>query len=347
MDIQFKNLNKAYKPDAYVIENLNLTISGGSFTIFVGPSGCGKTTLLRILAGLEEVTAGQVFIGGEEVTYKKPEYRDIAMVFQNYALYPHMTVEANIDFGLKNRKIPAAERTRLIKEVIQLVGLEGYEKTKPGDMSGGQRQRVALARAISKHPQVFLMDEPLSNLDAKLRSQMRSELILLHQKLATTFVYVTHDQVEAMTMGDNIVIMDSGKIMQTGAPTDVYNDPKNIFVAQFIGSPGMNIIELDKYFLGFRPSNTIFTMERPEGQNVVLGGKIVTRELLGSEAIYNVYTQWGLIKVKCEGEIFKIGAKVFCHIAQKHLYFFDCEKNRMYDIPDIADVNRKVAERYG
>jgi len=340
LDIHIENLCKVYQGKKSVIENLNLDIKDTSFTILVGPSGCGKTTLLRILAGLEDVTSGKVLMGGDDVTHKRAEDRDIAMVFQNYALYPHMTLAGNIEFGLKNRRIPKEDRMRIIQEVIQLVGLEEYIAIKPSNMSGGQRQRVALARAISKSPKVFLMDEPLSNLDAKLRAQMRSELILLHQKLATTFVYVTHDQVEAMTMGDNIVIMNMGKIMQTGSPSEVYKDPKNIFVAQFIGNPGMNIINLGEYYLGFRPNHVTLGNTNTEQEGTVFGGRILTRELLGSEVIYSVDTRFGQIKVKCEEESFTINSNVSCHVATQHYCFFDKQENRLYQQPEAAWIRR-------
>lgn len=241
-NIILKNIKKSYSNKTTVIDNLNLEIDDGSFTVLVGPSGCGKSTTLRMVAGLEDITSGDLYIGDENVTKVESNKRGISMVFQNYALYPHMTVKENIEFGLKNNKVKKEERNRLISEVSSIVGLDEYLNRKPSDLSGGQRQRVALARAMVKTPKVFLMDEPLSNLDAKLRNQMRSELIQLHKRLKSTFVYVTHDQVEAMSMADKIVIMDKGKIMQVDSPKEIYKNPKNIFVAQFIGNPAMNII---------------------------------------------------------------------------------------------------------
>ncbi|WP_300697447.1 ATP-binding cassette domain-containing protein, partial [uncultured Clostridium sp.] len=235
-NIILKKIKKSYSNKTTVIDNLNLEIDDGSFTVLVGPSGCGKSTTLRMVAGLEDITSGDLYIGDENVTKVESNKRGISMVFQNYALYPHMTVKENIEFGLKNNKVKKEERNRLISEVSSIVGLDEYLNRKPSDLSGGQRQRVALARAMVKTPKVFLMDEPLSNLDAKLRNQMRSELIQLHKRLKSTFVYVTHDQVEAMSMADKIVIMDKGKIMQVDSPKEIYKNPKNIFVAQFIGN---------------------------------------------------------------------------------------------------------------
>lgn len=231
--ISLKNVKKAYGNDV-VIENLNLDIRDGSFTVLVGPSGCGKSTTLRMITGLETVTEGDIFIDDVRVNNVAPGKRDISMVFQNYALYPTMTVEENIEFGLANKKIPKDERKRRIEEVCEIVGLTEYLKRKPANLSGGQRQRVALARAMVKQPKVFMMDEPLSNLDAKLRAQMRVELINMHKRMGTTFVYVTHDQVEAMSMADDIVLMDQGKIIQQSGPKELYHNPNCIYTAQFV-----------------------------------------------------------------------------------------------------------------
>ena len=218
--ITLKNIHKAYGKDV-IIPDLNFTIEDGSFTVLVGPSGCGKSTTLRMIAGLEKPTSGEIFIDDENVVDVDPGKRGIAMVFQNYALYPTMSVRDNIEFGLKNKKVPKEERNKLIADVSEVVGLTPYLSRKPSELSGGQRQRVALARAMVKNPKVFLMDEPLSNLDAKLRQQMRVELIELHKRLGTTFIYVTHDQVEAMSMGDNIILMDKGIIMQRSTPKEM------------------------------------------------------------------------------------------------------------------------------
>ena len=218
--IQLKNVRKKFGNDV-VIDNLNLEIKDGSFTVLVGPSGCGKSTTLRMITGLDEPTSGDILIDGHKINDLTPGKRDIAMVFQNYALYPTMTIRENIEFGLENKKVPKEERQRRIKDICEIVGLTEYLDRKPSTLSGGQRQRVALARAMVKQPKVFLMDEPLSNLDAKLRGQMRVELISLHKKLGTTFVYVTHDQVEAMSMADDIVLMKDGKIIGDDIPKKI------------------------------------------------------------------------------------------------------------------------------
>ncbi len=240
--IQLKNVTKKFG-DQMVIDDLNLSIEDGSFTVLVGPSGCGKSTTLRMITGLDEPTSGDIYIDGKKINDLTPGKRDIAMVFQNYALYPTMTVRENIEFGLENKKVPKEERKKRVQEICEVVGLTQYLDRKPATLSGGQRQRVALARAMVKQPKVFLMDEPLSNLDAKLRGQMRVELIGLHKKLGTTFVYVTHDQVEAMSMADDIVLMKDGYIVQQSSPRELYNNPNCVYAAQFIGTPQMNIVK--------------------------------------------------------------------------------------------------------
>lgn len=225
------------------VNNISLDVKDREFIVLVGPSGCGKTTTLRMVAGLEEITEGDIYIGDMHVNNVPPKDRDIAMVFQNYALYPHMDVYNNMAFGLKLRKFPKAEIDNRVKHAARLLGIENLLDRKPRALSGGQRQRVAVGRAIVREPKVFLMDEPLSNLDAKLRVQMRAELSKLHSRLEATIIYVTHDQTEAMTMGDRIVVMKDGLIYQAGAPLDIYNNPDNMFVAGFIGSPAMNFID--------------------------------------------------------------------------------------------------------
>jgi multiple sugar transport system ATP-binding protein len=224
------------------VDDLTLEVEDQEFLVLLGPSGCGKTTALRMVAGLEEPTGGTIRIGSRVVNDVEAKDRDVAMVFQSYALYPHMTVERNIEFPLRSRNIPKQERPAIVAEAVRTLDLDGLLDRRPAQLSGGQRQRVALARAIVRRPQVFLMDEPLSNLDAKLRVQTRAELIELHRRLATTFVYVTHDQVEAMTMGDRIAVMNAGVLQQVGPPQDVYEKPANLFVARFIGNPPMNTI---------------------------------------------------------------------------------------------------------
>ncbi len=242
--IQTKALKKVYPgADAPTISNANLDIKDKEFIVLVGPSGCGKSTLLRMIAGLEEITDGELMIGGDRMNELSPKDRDIAMVFQNYALYPHMTVFENMAFGLKLRKVPKAEIKKLVEHAANILGITHLLDRRPKDMSGGQRQRVAIGRAIVRNPKVFLFDEPLSNLDAKLRVQMRAEIKKLHRDLDATIVYVTHDQIEAMTMGTRIVVLKDGDIQQFDTPMNLFNNPANKFVAGFIGSPSMNFLE--------------------------------------------------------------------------------------------------------
>jgi multiple sugar transport system ATP-binding protein len=236
-------ITKVYPGGVRAVDNATLTISSGEFMVLVGPSGCGKSTLLRMIAGLEEVTEGRVLIGDRDVTHLAPRQRDIAMVFQNYALYPHMTVRKNLGYGLKVRKTPKAEITERVERVSKMLGLVELLERRPAALSGGQRQRVAMGRAIVREPAAYLMDEPLSNLDAKLRVGMRAELSRLHERLSTTTVYVTHDQIEAMTLGQRVTVMRDGVIQQVGPPQQLYEDPANLFVAAFIGSPSMNLVE--------------------------------------------------------------------------------------------------------
>lgn len=242
-NLSLKNICKTYPNGFQAVKDFNIDIEDKEFIIFVGPSGCGKSTVLRMIAGLEDITSGELIIGDRVCNDIEPKDRDIAMVFQNYALYPHMTVAENIAFGLKIRKTPQEEIDRLVNEVAELLGLEKLLDRKPKALSGGQRQRVAMGRAIVRNPKVFLMDEPLSNLDAKLRVQMRVVISQLYQKLGTTFIYVTHDQTEAMTLGTRIVVLKDGVIQQIDTPQNLYNHPTNLFVATFIGSPQMNLID--------------------------------------------------------------------------------------------------------
>jgi ABC-type sugar transport system ATPase subunit len=241
-DIAFDHVTKEFPGGTIALDDLTLSVPDGEFLILVGPSGCGKTTALRIVAGLEKPSSGVISIGGEAMNAVSPRDRDIAMVFQNYALYPHMTVYRNLAFGLKERHTPKPEIDRRVREASAILGLDELLKRRPAQLSGGQRQRVAMGRALVREPKAFLLDEPLSNLDAKLRVQMRAELKRIHQRLGITTVYVTHDQVEAMTLGDRIVVMSGGKVQQIGRPQDVYRHPTNLFVAGFIGSPAMNLV---------------------------------------------------------------------------------------------------------
>jgi sn-glycerol 3-phosphate transport system ATP-binding protein len=240
--VRLEHVTKRFPNEAVALNDLSLEVADGEFLILVGPSGCGKTTALRIVAGLEKPTAGRITIGERVVNDVSPRDRDIAMVFQSYALYPHMTVYKNLAFGLKERRTPKPEIDRRVREVSGILGLDELLKRRPAQLSGGQRQRVAMGRALVREPKAFLLDEPLSNLDAKLRVQMRAELKRIHQRLGITTIYVTHDQVEAMTLGDRIVVMSAGEVQQIGRPQDVYRRPANLFVAGFIGSPPMNLL---------------------------------------------------------------------------------------------------------
>jgi multiple sugar transport system ATP-binding protein len=244
-EIVLDNVSKIFAGGVTAVDCVSLTIASGEFLVLVGPSGCGKSTLLRMIAGLEETTDGTVVIGGTNVTELAPRDRDVAMVFQSYALYPHMSVRANLGYGLKVRKTPKAEIAERVNTVAGLLGLEPLLDRRPAALSGGQRQRVAMGRAIVREPKAFLMDEPLSNLDAKLRVSMRAQLGALHARLATTTIYVTHDQIEAMTLGDRVAVMRDGKIQQVDTPQVLYSEPANLFVAAFIGSPAMNLVEAE------------------------------------------------------------------------------------------------------
>lgn len=343
-EICLKNIRKTYENGTTVIENLNLKIKSGSFTVLVGPSGCGKSTTLRMIAGLEDTTDGEIYIDGKLMNQVEPGDRDIAMVFQNYALYPTMTVKGNIEFGLINAKVPKAERERLIEEIAEIVDLKEHLHKKPSQLSGGQRQRVALARAMVKKPKVFLMDEPLSNLDAKLRNQMRSELIELHHKLGATFVYVTHDQVEALSMATDIVLMEKGVIRQHSTPHEIYSSPQNVFTAQFIGTPEMNILTRDKVnkcialqpevgYIGFRPSKVkLYEIGDETKEKFIFEGSVLTREMLGSEVIYRIQTKMGVVAIKVFNDVeLEIEDEVKLALPYKHLYGFDYNKDRIQE----------------
>ena len=273
VELNLKHINKKYpNNNAYSVKNFNLHIKTHEFIVFVGPSGCGKSTTLRMIAGLEDITDGDFEINGIRMNDTPPKDRDIAMVFQNYALYPHMTVFENMAFGLKLRKYPKDDIKQRVEEAAKILGLTELLDRKPADMSGGQRQRVAMGRAIVRDAKVFLMDEPLSNLDAKLRVQMRAEIAKIHQNLGSTTIYVTHDQTEAMTLADRIVIMNEGVIQQVGSPQELYNRPANKFVAGFMGSPGMNFFEVT--FKNWRITNHKgLDLPLPEGQVKTLTGQ--------------------------------------------------------------------------
>jgi len=329
-NIVLKNICKSFG-ETKVIENLNLDIENGKFTVLIGPSGCGKTTLLRIVAGIGPATSGEIYINGKEVSNVAPSKRDIAMVFQNYAIYPTMSVRENIEFGLKNRKVPKKERDRLIANCAETVGMTPYLNRKPSELSGGQRQRIALARAMVKKPAVFLMDEPLSNLDAKLRTAMRVELKELHKRLGSTFVYVTHDQIEAMSMADRIVLLDKGVIQQIGSPEEMYNNPSNVFTARFIGTPPMNIKELGKngWKLGFRPEKIQLSYEKPVENGFSVLCQIQTREMLGDTTQYKLTCGADAFMVKIPVQTYKTDDKVWMHVAPKDMHFFSADELRI------------------
>ena len=305
-EVRLKNLTKKFK-EAVAVDNISLDIRDGEFLTLVGPSGCGKSTTLRAVAGLENPTSGDIFIDGQRVNDLPPQKRNLSMVFQSYALFPHMSVESNLAFGLKIRKKSLKEKAEKVKWVIDLLGLSGFEKRLPKELSGGQRQRVALGRALVLEPKVLLLDEPLSNLDAKLRLRMRTELKRLHKKIKTTIIYVTHDQAEAMTLSDRLAVMKDGKILQVGTPEEIYQKPADIFCAGFIGSPPMNFVSGERVpqvkdknvMVGIRPEDlSISSTETKEG---ILGKSSVT-ETLGSDNYLYVDISDLLISVRLKPE---------------------------------------------
>jgi len=311
--------------DVEVIPPLDLDINEGEFVVFVGPSGCGKSTLLRMIAGLEDLTSGTVEIDGQDVSSVSPAKRELAMVFQSYALYPHMTVRKNIAFPLKMAGMDQAEIDRKVDGAAKVLNLGDYIDRRPGQLSGGQRQRVAIGRAIVREPKAFLFDEPLSNLDAALRVNMRLEISELHQTLSTTMIYVTHDQVEAMTMADKIVVLHAGHIEQVGSPLELYRNPANKFVAGFIGSPKMNFITGDEakkrgaHTIGVRPEHV--TLSRESG---MLKGKVGVAEHLGSDTFLHVAVEGeDLLTVRQEGEIdIKHGDTVYLSAEEDRIHRF-------------------------
>lgn len=322
-NVTLKGVRKIYDKKV-VIDNIDLEIKDKEFIVLVGASGCGKSTILRMIAGLEDITDGEILIGDKKVNNIHPKDRDIAFVFQSYALYPHMTVRENIAFGLKMRKVPKDEIEKKVLEAAKILDLTEYLDRKPKQLSGGQRQRVALGRAIVRNPKVFLMDEPLSNLDAKLRVQMRAEIKKLHEKLQTTFIYVTHDQTEALTMGDRIVVLDKGVIQQVDSPEEIYNNPQNMFVAGFVGSPQMNFIagedlsqEFSGKIAGIRPEKM-----REEQGEFKLRVNVEMTELLGSEQI----AYFNIGESKCSAKLpadFKQEKTLDLTINRQDIFLFD------------------------
>ena len=337
------SLTKSYGPTE-VLHGIDLDVADGEFVVFVGPSGCGKSTTLRMIAGLEEVTSGEVSIGGRVVNNLEPKERDIAMVFQNYAIYPHMSVKKNIAFGLRSSKMSKPAKEERIAEVAGILDMTDLLNRKPNQLSGGQRQRVAIGRAMVRDPAVFLFDEPLSNLDAQLRTQMRLEIKKLHQRVGNTIIFVTHDQVEAMTMADRIVIMKDGYIQQVGTPAEVYHKPANTFVAQFIGAPSMNMLKgkmnkrginlgsgvtLDgmksdaerPVFVGVRPDDFLI-----DGGQKLTGGVVTVREPLGPETLIYVETPNGEITAKADGRAPPgVGETVLLGALAENLHVFDAD----------------------
>lgn len=360
--IEFKNICKKYPgSEKNTVNDFNLKIEEKEFIAFVGPSGCGKSTTLRMIAGFEEITGGELYIDGKRMNEVAPRDRGIAMVFQNYALYPHMTVEKNIGYGLKNMKMPSAEIKKKVDWAIGVLGLEEYRYRKPKNLSGGQRQRVALGRAIVKNQKVFLMDEPLSNLDAKLRVSMRTEISKLHRELGATTIYVTHDQVEAMTMADRIVIMKDGVIQQVGKPMELYDHPVNQFVAGFIGSPQMNFFDVtvENSQVCFKDGNQISLPEgiirkldgkqgemvlgirgedvKLDAQNMEIYGEdrqkavITNTEVMGNEN--NLYFRFGgsqAVARVSKYEISQIGDQIEFVFVPSRMHFFDKETGINY-----------------
>jgi multiple sugar transport system ATP-binding protein len=346
-----KDVTKVYDGDVKAVDSANIVIEDREFVVFVGPSGCGKSTTLRMIAGLEEISSGEISIDGQVVNDVPPKDRNIAMVFQNYALYPHMSVYDNMAFGLKIRKLPKTEIDQRVREAARILDIEKYLDRKPKQLSGGQRQRVAVGRAIVRNPKVFLFDEPLSNLDAKLRVQMRAEIIDLHNRLKATMIYVTHDQVEAMTMGDKIVVMKDGLIQQIGSPLYLYNHPINKFVAGFIGSPPMNFLNvkvleeggriiLDEGSCRLNPTEAQVALLKPYvGKDVILGLRpedlpyaesngslkttIIVVEPLGAEIhLWGKTTTNQLVSKVPPHHTFKVGDTVgFAPVMEKARYF--------------------------
>lgn len=335
------DLRKAYGK-VEVLHGIDLDVADGEFVVLVGPSGCGKSTTLRMIAGLEEVSAGRIEIGGRDVAHLEPKARDIAMVFQNYAIYPHMSVRRNIGFGLKTSPLSRAEKAARIEEVAGTLGLTPLLERRPAQLSGGQRQRVAIGRALVRDPAVFLFDEPLSNLDAQLRTQMRLEIKKLHQRVGNTIIYVTHDQVEAMTLADRIVIMKDGHIQQVGTPAEVYHRPANLFVAGFIGAPAMNLLPAQiardeitvrgggtirlprplrsgPVMLGVRPDDLT-----PVPSDGLIAGEITVEEPLGASTLIHVATEAGDVVAMADGRNPPgVGSRIALGAAPDALHLFD------------------------
>ena len=352
MDIKIKNVAKRYEGNIdYTLEDINLDIKSGEFVALLGPSGCGKTTLLRMVAGLNSITKGELIFGNTKVNDIEPKDRDLAMVFQSYALYPHLTVYKNMAYSLQIKGVRKEQIDKRVKSVAKILEIDHLLFNKPSEISGGQRQRVALGRAVVRKPSIFLMDEPLSNLDAKLREAMRVELVKIHKLVGSTTLYVTHDQIEAMTMADRIVLFNDKKIQQVGSPTEMYNKPANLFVANFIGSPSMNFIDVEiknkkakivltgkeiklskkiiekangkKVVIGIRPENMKITTKTKSK----LEAAVIVSELLGKEtSIVSEYVPKKTISIVIPKQIkINIGEKIYLDFDDKHLHVFDAK----------------------
>jgi multiple sugar transport system ATP-binding protein len=330
MGIEFRNVSKNFG-GTLVVDDLSLEIRDGEFVVLLGPSGCGKTTTLRMLAGLESVSSGDIFIGGERVNDVPTQHRDLAMVFQSYALYPHMTIAENIAYPLRVRKLDKPERTERVKRVAAMLEIESLLERKPRQLSGGERQRVALARAIVREPRAYLMDEPLSNLDARLRVQMRGELKRLQHQLGTTTIYVTHDQAEAMTLASRVAVMRKGRLQQFDTPMNIYNRPANRFVAEFVGSPSMNFIEGNALTIGIRPEH-IQVLTQPE--DGAIAATVYVTELMGNETFVFLSLGANRLIARAPAEFrAELESTVWIKINTDKLHFFD-EQNQATDNAD-------------
>jgi len=346
-NLKLSSVEKVYGNAFKAVHGIDLEVKDGEFMVLVGPSGCAKSTTLRMIAGLETITGGEIRIGDRVINNLVPGDRGIAMVFQNYALYPHMSVRGNLEYGLKNRGVGKQYRQALVAEAARILELEPYLERRPAALSGGQRQRVAMGRAIVRKPRAFLFDEPLSNLDAKLRGQMRVEIRRLQKTLDTTAIYVTHDQLEAMTLADRLVVMNGGNIEQVGTPTELYERPRTTFVARFIGSPGMNLLNsaalaaqgfrLPDFLpqsgctIGIRPEDILLDDETEPG--LALNGRVEAVEILGKESL--VYLALGgmedLVTVRAVGSRWHTGATATLHLPYAHLHLFDTDSGERFD----------------
>jgi sn-glycerol 3-phosphate transport system ATP-binding protein len=366
-EVEYRSITKRFPNDVVALTEFDLRVDDGEFVILVGPSGCGKSTALRLLAGLDRPSSGEIWVGGSEVTTHSPGERDIAMVFQNYALYPHMSVYRNLAYGLRQRRTPKAEIDRRVHEMGEILGISELLDRKPAQLSGGQRQRVAMGRALVREPQAFLLDEPLSNLDAKLRGQVRAELKRIHQRLAITSIYVTHDQVEAMTLADRICVMNQGEVQQLGSPQEVYEHPANVFVAGFMGSPAMNLVpatvEAGKVVLGghaLRPAPTghpdVVVGIRPECLRIASEGEpgiqvtVDFHEPLGSHALVHCvvgHASVGVIEDSSAGIVVQAGSSISPRPGERLTVTADPKDIYLFDVASGTALAEDQRERIG